>query len=528
MAATPCFRRRSSLLRISAALAGLAQAAGLAVPSQQAAQEEAAAKAAVIASVPAQATSPHLVRLRREVYPVRRKGKIVSFKASYSGVIHVGHPTPQEFRVVFDTGSGHVILPSIECRTETCVKHRRYDISKSVTAVPVNMDGSTVHHETDTTCDQVTIGFGTGQVTGEFARDKICLGPVPSPSDNLAGVAGRTPCVDAQLVMAISMSKRPFELFEFDGIMGLGLRSLALSKNFSFFGLLSETRHLGAAYFAVFLADADTEEESEIAIGGVNPARLLSPLSWAPMNKPELGYWQVEIFALHIGDRKVDLCSPGPCSGILDTGTSHLGVPASHSDQVYELLSRDAGDLTDCRASNAPVVKIELRHFNLTLYPENYMRKLPLPEDVNVEVSLNTTSQERAAAADARALAAASQQGSDRNASGIRSYCTPKLLPVNLSQPIGPNVFILGEPVLHRYYTVYDWGGLRAGFGVAQHMNRPRAAGLALPGGDGGALPLTTLKDQDSRENEMPVMDDVILVQMVVMVKPVRSWRTYK
>jgi hypothetical protein len=28
---------------------------------------------------------------------------------------------------------------------------------------------------------------------------------------------------------------------------------------------------------------------------------------------------------------------------------------------------------------------------------------------------------------------------------------------VKLPEPLGPKLFILGEPVLHRYYTVYDW-----------------------------------------------------------------------
>ena len=34
---------------------------------------------------------------------------------------------------------------------------------------------------------------------------------------------------------------------------------------------------------------------------------------------------------------------------------------------------------------------------------------------------------------------------------------------VKLPQPLGPKLFILGEPVLHRYYTVYDWQEKKAG-----------------------------------------------------------------
>merc|ERR1719356_769568 len=47
------------------------------------------------------------------------------------------------------------------------------------------------------------------------------------------------------------------------------------------------------------------------------------------------------------------------------------------------------------------------------------------------------------------------------------TVCMPRLMPVNLPAPLGPNLFILGEPLLHRYYTVYDWQAARIGFGYA-------------------------------------------------------------
>merc|ERR1719253_859734 len=45
--------------------------------------------------------------------------------------------------------------------------------------------------------------------------------------------------------------------------------------------------------------------------------------------------------------------------------------------------------------------------------------------------------------------------------------CAPRLMPVNLPDPLGPNLFILGEPILHRYYTVYDWTEKKIGFGIS-------------------------------------------------------------
>ena len=41
--------------------------------------------------------------------------------------------------------------------------------------------------------------------------------------------------------------------------------------------------------------------------------------------------------------------------------------------------------------------------------------------------------------------------------------CEPKLLTLNIHEPLGPNVFILGEPVLMKYYHVFDADNLRIG-----------------------------------------------------------------
>lgn len=69
-------------------------------------------------------------------------------------------------------------------------------------------------------------------------------------------------------------------------------------------------------------------------------------------------------------------------------------------------------------------------------------------------------------------IAATPSEEIDENATNVTRHCRPKLMPVNLPAPVGPKLFILGEPVLHRYYTVYDWAQLRVGFSLANtHQN---------------------------------------------------------
>jgi len=277
--------------------------------------------------------------------------------------------------------------------------------------------------------DQVTVGFGTGEVTGEFAVETVCLG-----SEGMNGPGGAARCAKAMgLVMGVEMSDDPFRSFAFDGVVGLGLSALALDPQFSFFGMLSSQGRIAAPHVGIFLADSDTEP-SEISFGGHNPARLQSPLQWVPVASPELGYWQIRIKGIKVGGKPLDFCDDG-CTAIVDTGTSHFGVPTPLMADMQEMLStrHQGNDTMDCRDANGPEVHLDLEGFSLNLRTKDYARRLPF-------------------------------LGGSSNAERI---CRPRLMRVGLPAPLGPKMFILGEPILRRYYTVFNWGEKKVGFGLS-------------------------------------------------------------
>ena len=311
---------------------------------------------------------PYIINLRREVVPVYRNNEVVSYKTSHSGILHIGNPQ-QEFRVVFDTGSGHVVLPSAECRSEACLEHKRYNVSASPGAVAINVDGSRVPK--NKLCDQVTIGFGTGSVTGEFVKEQVCI---------LKDV-----CIQQHMVMAVEMSVQPFKSFAFDGILGLGLSKLSLSPSFSFLTMMQAAGEVKESYFGVYLSEGENGEESELTLGGTNTARYTGPLKWTSVAKPGMGHWQVAIKAVRIGNMSLSACNDGSCRGIVDTGTSHLGIPGQHVAEAAEILTVPVGaNIEDCRMARGLTVEIDLEGFTLVLYPKNYMRRLPLRDGVNV------------------------------------------------------------------------------------------------------------------------------------------------
>merc|ERR1719428_2586229 len=105
------------------------------------------------------------VPLTRQRVPIQSDGSTIHYKSAYYGTMYAGTPAVP-YKVVFDTGSGHLVLPSTYCASETCRAHKRYRRSKSTSGRDINHNGRTVLQ--DALRDQVSVSFGTGEVTGVF------------------------------------------------------------------------------------------------------------------------------------------------------------------------------------------------------------------------------------------------------------------------------------------------------------------------------------------------------------------------
>lgn len=425
------------------------------------------------------------VKLTKQYVPIDKNGTTIAYKTAYFGKVHVGSPQPQDFTVVFDTGSGHLVLPATGCENETCKLHRRYNGSKSDSGFPIEHDGTPLP-KSESSSHAVGITFGTGKVSGTFARDRACLGG-SLESD------GKDGCSMMNLVIAKEMTDQPFSLFHFDGILGLGLEALALGPGYSFFGQMVAQHPAMQPRFSVFLARTD-QGESSISFGGHDETKAASDVHWVPVAMPELGYWQVQIQTVRMGDIILDTCADGGCRAILDTGTSLLGAPRQAIKSLHQALSRDVlfapngvgegeGQFSQEAADEAARQDCRLRGdgapltFELgpgipgfVLDPEDYFR----PKPFNMTIP-------------------------DKDG-GFKLTCRSLVLPLDLEAPLGPRTFILGEPVLRKYYTIYDWASRRVGFATADHSNdgvgegavgAPDAASMVA----GAPLPPVKLKE---------------------------------
>lgn len=261
----------------------------------------------------------------------------VIHKTAYWGTVSMGTP-PQKFKVIFDTGSGNLILPSKKCSTKGCNVHRKYCAANSSSASRVvNEKGE----------NSSTIYFGTGQVTGEYMEDLFCLGP---------GL-----CSKVRFLAATEESTEPFAQTSFDGVLGLGFGDLSLGKGFNVVDDM-----LSHSLFSVFLTDSGG---SEITFGGYRPESLASEIIWAPVSHP--AYWQVSVEDITVGGSPTGLCE-GKCQVAVDTGTSMLAGPPI----LVERLSTRLGVMENCsNFAQLPVLGFLLQGYTLNMAPDDYIDK---------------------------------------------------------------------------------------------------------------------------------------------------------
>lgn len=466
----PSLAEAPSLVPVLAAffLLLLCDGSGWLLPSFAAAPATAPARAMVAGprSEPTSAKESSVLSVKLTRQTVQGEQEEEDFvRSAYYGTLLVGTP-PEPFTVVFDTGSGHLVLPSTYCKSEACRVHKRYRRSASDTGRDINHNGVSVDGLSSLR-DQLTVSYGIGEVKGVFVEDVICVetldgpreGDVPNASAAVQQPAeviadGRLPkgCVTLRFLAATELSEDPFKAFAFDGILGLGLQGLSQTPDFNYLEVMAKSvQGWGSTAphtFAVFLATS-AAEDSEIALGGWSEEHLAEELSWNPVPAPELGHWLVNLRSIRVDGAVLPFCASG-CKAAVDTGTSLLAVPSDVFPELYEMLKHPAPLAGHCNGAG-PLLHFEMDDFTVTLGPRDYSRA------------------ERTGLKNPRL-----RFGKPAPARTRRDWrCNPTLMTLDLPEPMGPKIFILGEPVLRKYYTAYDAKGKRVGFGRARHVAAP-------------------------------------------------------
>lgn len=212
----------------------------------------------------------------------------------YVGRVTVGGRT---FKVLFDTGSDQLLLPSVDC--PTCGAHTRYNASASAHAGPADAEPQ-----------EVT--FGMGSAMGYGRQDQVCI---------------EGHCGQATFLECLMESEDPFLNANFDGVLGLSLKLRRNATNSSsVLESLAAAGGLDAAAFAVVLAAG-----APALVFGKDAFQYASH-TWAPVSEP--GYWQFSLADIAVGGKALGLCAAELEVG--DAVSTFFGYMCCHSEAQFE------------------------------------------------------------------------------------------------------------------------------------------------------------------------------------------------
>jgi len=363
--------------------------------------------------------------------------------AQYYGTISIGTPR-QDFRVVFDTGSANLWVPSSSCGSLACALHSTFNLSASSTFVPLTENSSS---------QKIAIRYGSGTVHGHVAKETVRIGTVEAHDQTFA--------------LAEEERSPAFAVAHFDGILGLGFRSISVGFFPPVLETLTKQKAIPKAIFAFYLPK-DTKAQGEVTFGALNPNCYQGSIAWTPVTRD--GYWQIDVDAVTLRHRGPLVQSstlaqanrtissqadreniiPKIQSSIVDTGTSLIAAPLKFVEALLDGVpsKRIAGQFfASCHdvKERLPDVVFTVGGQNLVLEPEDYTLEIGIPSPF-----------------------------------GTVKMCMVGFMAMELELEGAKEIprWILGDVFLRKFYSIFDYDLKRVGF-----------AELAIPNAQCGELP---------------------------------------
>uniref|UniRef100_A0A671Y750 pepsin A n=1 Tax=Sparus aurata TaxID=8175 RepID=A0A671Y750_SPAAU len=258
---------------------------------------------------------------------------------AYYGIISIGTP-PQNFKVVFDTGSSNLWVPSVYCSSPACNNHAKFDPAASST---YRQDGTPVN-----------IRYGTGSMTGILGYDTVTVG----------GIAVKNQ------IFGLSKTEATYMQFmRTDGILGLAYPSISVAGATPLFDNMMKQGLVNEDLFSVYL---NAHKGSVVIFGGVDPNHYIAPITWIPLSSER--FWQITMDSVSVNGQVV-ACNGG-CQAIVDTGTSLVIGPQSDIDTINRLVG-EIGEMTvNCdEIPQMPDVTFHIQGHEFTLPSTAYIRQ---------------------------------------------------------------------------------------------------------------------------------------------------------
>ncbi|KAF9399481.1 Vacuolar protease A, partial [Podila epigama] len=227
----------------------------------------------------------------------------------YSGIIRLGNP-PQEFEVVFDTGSDMIVITSNQCQGAHC---------------------NDMDHYTCTSCSKTPYSYNITYGDGTWGA-----GPIVTDMVSIGGLI-----IQNQQILDITRSGLDLSSYGpgISGLVGLMPSSPVLNA-VPPLATIFKQKLLDMDVFSVYLAESlKPNEGGSFLFGGIDHTKYKGDINFSPISSGpgvRQGMWYADADNAYIGDEPVSGYTKSPW--LFDTGTSFIAVPTKFAKAFHESI----------------------------------------------------------------------------------------------------------------------------------------------------------------------------------------------
>jgi cathepsin D len=193
--------------------------------------------------------------------------------AQYYGEVGIGTPA-QSFKVVFDTGSSNLWVPSHKCWSVACFIHATYNSSKSST---YKANGKSI-----------SIEYGSGGVSGFLDADNVSWGGVTIK--------------DVTFAEMTTLKGVSFVASKFDGILGMAFQKISADDVVPVYEAMYQQKLIDDNSFSFYLSKDANAAGSKLVLGGVDDSLYTGSFQYHTLSSDT--YWEINVDDLSVGGVK--------------------------------------------------------------------------------------------------------------------------------------------------------------------------------------------------------------------------------
>lgn len=254
------------------------------------------------------------------------------------------------------------------------------------------------------------IMYGSGPVSGFLSEDAVKVGDVTVPSQVFAEVTD------------VSGLGAAYSVGKFAGILGLAFQSISVDNIPPVFVNMVNQGLVDEPVFAFYLSE-ESGKDGELDFGGIDTNHYTGEITYVPVSSQT--YWEVKLDDMQVNGQSVTKVT----KAIVDSGTSLLAGPVAEVKAIAKILGAtpflNGEYLINCdKEKTGDNFDIILGGKTFTLTPTDYI----IPDE---------------------------------------TLCLFGMVGIDVPAPAGP-LWILGDPFIRKFYTVFDYGQKRVGFATAK------------------------------------------------------------